>query len=330
MSEPEHADRLLLIFVHGFHGSDTSFEDFPNRLRTILTNTHKVDVDAVVYPSYKTMGDLSLAVQDLTTWLIDQVNTRQRESKGWGGKGRLMVALFGHSMGGIVSAEVILGLKRRPDDPLEGAFIVGLLAYDTPFYSVNVKYVSSKVTNYADQASRFLQGNSSTTTSVRQIGNTAQAAAKTAQASSSSGWGFLAGVVGIAAIGAAAYVGRELILTGLSKAYDHLEFVNTLIDTEGCEERVNRLVELDDVLFKCFYIQLSSNPDQPRTFIDLPPDETSCYFVPVMSDALSEVTAHTTMFSSTRNASYYLLGADSVSLVSEMIERFHRKHGRSA
>ncbi|KAL0088481.1 hypothetical protein J3Q64DRAFT_1634895 [Phycomyces blakesleeanus] len=244
MSEPEHADRLLLIFVHGFHGSDTSFEDFPNRIRTILTNTHKVDVDAVIYPSYKTMGDISLAVQDLTTWLIDQVNTRQKESKAWGGKGRLMVALLGHSMGGIVSAEVILGLKKRLDDPLDGAFIVGLLAYDTPFYSVNVKYVSSRVISYADQASRFLQGSSSSssTANARQIGNTAQAAVKAtartaSSSSSSSGWGLFAGIVGVAAIGAAAYVGRELISNGINKAFDHLEFVNTLIDTQGCEER---------------------------------------------------------------------------------------------
>lgn len=71
--ERDNLDKLLLVFVHGFRGSDSSFKvlfillslttktnnnkkDFPNRLQTILTNTVKADVNAVVYPSYKTAG----------------------------------------------------------------------------------------------------------------------------------------------------------------------------------------------------------------------------------------------------------------------------------
>ncbi|EIE83425.1 hypothetical protein RO3G_08130 [Rhizopus delemar RA 99-880] len=49
-------DKLLLVFVHGFRGSDASFQDFPNRLQAILTNTLRLDVEVDIYPSYKTAG----------------------------------------------------------------------------------------------------------------------------------------------------------------------------------------------------------------------------------------------------------------------------------
>lgn len=71
-NQRDNLDKLLLVFVHGFRGSDSSFkvllfifvvtvaltkkQDFPNRLQTILTNSVKADVNAVVYPSYKTAG----------------------------------------------------------------------------------------------------------------------------------------------------------------------------------------------------------------------------------------------------------------------------------
>lgn len=77
-------------------------QDFPNRLQTILTNTVKADVDAIVYPSYKTAGDLRIAVENFSTWLCNEVSKIKEEIKRLNSTGKIMIVLLGHSMGGIV------------------------------------------------------------------------------------------------------------------------------------------------------------------------------------------------------------------------------------
>ncbi|KAI8873286.1 hypothetical protein GQ42DRAFT_118128, partial [Ramicandelaber brevisporus] len=48
---------LLLVWVHGFKGSEMTFEDFPERLQMILTNTLPgADVESIVYPRFETRG----------------------------------------------------------------------------------------------------------------------------------------------------------------------------------------------------------------------------------------------------------------------------------
>jgi alpha-beta hydrolase superfamily lysophospholipase len=46
----------------------------------------------------------------------------------------VVVCLLGHSMGGILSAEAILKYADMEDPPIK---LVGLIAYDTPFFGVH-------------------------------------------------------------------------------------------------------------------------------------------------------------------------------------------------
>lgn len=136
----------------------------------------------------------------------------------------------------------LLGSKAR---------IIGLLAYDTPFYSLNHRFVSGTALSHMDKlnnhVSRFFTSNTSSTststTTTRSVSSTAKqitwtgAAASSTKKSSSSGWGLLAGVVGVAAVGAAAYLAKDVITSKVTDAMDHVEFVSTLMDFEACWER---------------------------------------------------------------------------------------------
>jgi hypothetical protein len=49
-----HPELLLLVFVHGFKGSDNTFSDFPQRLEHNLTKSIlDIKVESVVFPAYE-------------------------------------------------------------------------------------------------------------------------------------------------------------------------------------------------------------------------------------------------------------------------------------
>ena len=51
---PDVTDPLLVVFVHGFKGTDETFGAFPQRLQHILTETiPQVSVDCIVFPAYE-------------------------------------------------------------------------------------------------------------------------------------------------------------------------------------------------------------------------------------------------------------------------------------
>ncbi|KIN93737.1 hypothetical protein M404DRAFT_35769 [Pisolithus tinctorius Marx 270] len=52
-------DLLLVIFIHGFKGTDSTFGSFPFRLEHILTETmDNVAIECIVFPAYETKGEL--------------------------------------------------------------------------------------------------------------------------------------------------------------------------------------------------------------------------------------------------------------------------------
>ncbi|KAL9537509.1 hypothetical protein MBANPS3_011717 [Mucor bainieri] len=313
-------------------------QDFPNRLQTILTNTVKADVSAIVYPSYKTAGDLKVAVENFSGWLCQQVSDIKKEMDRLESSGKIMVVLLGHSMGGIVSAETILKFYNNKNDcadQLQGAKIIGMLAFDTPFYSINQNFVAEKAWSSVDQVrglgSLWNTGAATVTaaTATRAItANNHSSAAGRGGGGSAKKWGLFAGVVGAAAIGAAAYIARDKIQTSLADAYDQLTFISDLTDMNGCDERVKKLLEIPDMFFKCFYVQLNElgNDYRPKTFIKPPPEDIAYLFVPIPSSADNEIAAHTSMFNPKKTDHYYELGSDSISLISEMVARFQRKN----
>ncbi|KAI8883548.1 hypothetical protein K501DRAFT_184154 [Backusella circina FSU 941] len=233
-----NTDRLLLLFVHGFRGSSTSFKDFPNRLQTILSSSLKAEVTSIVFPSYKTAGELRIAVDNFSKWLCEQVSNARKEMDQVNNKGNIMIALLGHSFGGIVSAETILYFEKN-NGLLLGAKIIGMLAYDTPFYSINQNFVTEKARSGFDQVnkevSRFWGAGATAMTAATASRSIQQSSND--NSGSSKKWGLLAGVVGAAALGAAAYVARDKISSSLSDAYDELTFVSDLTDMHGQNER---------------------------------------------------------------------------------------------
>jgi len=60
---------LLLVFIHGFKGSDDTFGGFPADLRALLAHTlPKIDVVSVQYPQFETRGELKDAVARFKEW----------------------------------------------------------------------------------------------------------------------------------------------------------------------------------------------------------------------------------------------------------------------
>lgn len=90
--------RLLVVYIHGFIGNDESFSSFPfhvhSSLKSRVAATHVVH--SKIYPRYKTYKAFHLATNNLSKWLAihEAPNTD--------------VILVGHSMGGLLAADLVL------------------------------------------------------------------------------------------------------------------------------------------------------------------------------------------------------------------------------
>lgn len=89
---------LLVIYIHGFNGNSQSFRSFPahvhNFLKSALADTHVVH--SKLYPRYKTYRAVEVARDKFSEWLEPHEGPN------------VDVILVGHSMGGILAADVIL------------------------------------------------------------------------------------------------------------------------------------------------------------------------------------------------------------------------------
>lgn len=67
--------RLLLIYIHGFNGTETTFQDLPlqvhGALTGLLTDSHVVHTR--IYPRYKSEGDFQAAVNQFSKWYVNRV-----------------------------------------------------------------------------------------------------------------------------------------------------------------------------------------------------------------------------------------------------------------
>ncbi|KAL5604125.1 hypothetical protein BROUX41_002114 [Berkeleyomyces rouxiae] len=136
-----HRRRLLIVYIHGFYGNDESFRAFPehvhNHLRQLLRETHIVY--SKIYPRYKTYRAIEVGRDIFSTWLAPHV-----------ADGRTDVVLVGHSMGGILAAEVAL-LTSPPAAP--GLVprlkhnILGIVALDTPFLGLHPRIIVAGISS---------------------------------------------------------------------------------------------------------------------------------------------------------------------------------------
>ena len=109
----EQKRTLLIVYIHGFMGNNTSFRSFPahvhNFLKDLLAETHVIHTK--IYPRYKTYKSIDVACDNFSSWLTPHESPTTD------------VVLVGHSMGGLLSAEVVLMVclpLRREDILPEG------------------------------------------------------------------------------------------------------------------------------------------------------------------------------------------------------------------
>lgn len=64
--------RLLLIYVHGFNGSEASFHAFPAHVHSLLTDAlaESHEVYTRIYPRYKSRGDMNIARDQFSNWYV--------------------------------------------------------------------------------------------------------------------------------------------------------------------------------------------------------------------------------------------------------------------
>ena len=201
--------------------------------------------------------------------------------------------LVGHSMGGIVAAEMVIGLaSERPiysedgiqkqDNPtfntLMFPYIQGVLAFDTPYLGISPGVVAHSAEGHYQNAAAAASAISQLSGfwGANKAGQAAavkpSAGALPAPPTSSSParsenpwqkWGKMAMYAGaagaVAAGGAAAWMNRDQISEGWSWATSHLEFVGSLARPEEMKKRVNFMVKLSrelDVGFANLYTRL--------------------------------------------------------------------------
>ncbi|PON24013.1 hypothetical protein TGAM01_v207024 [Trichoderma gamsii] len=133
-SDSDGRRTLLLVYIHGFYGNDQSFQSFPahvhNVLRENLSETHAVY--SKVYPRYKTYKSIEVASDNFSAWLEPHESPTTD------------VILIGHSMGGLLAAEVVLTPNRISSSrqPLRHR-ILGSLSLDSPFLGLHPGIVAS-------------------------------------------------------------------------------------------------------------------------------------------------------------------------------------------
>ncbi|KAJ5808079.1 hypothetical protein N7474_009348 [Penicillium riverlandense] len=121
--------RLLLIYIHGFMGTEASFQELPAHIHDLLTGllSESHVVYTRIYPRYKSHGELQTAVDQFSAWL----SPHEADD--------LDVILLGHSLGGILAADVAL-LQSQPNGHPKHR-ILGLVNFDVPFLGLHPRVI---------------------------------------------------------------------------------------------------------------------------------------------------------------------------------------------
>ncbi|KAG6002461.1 hypothetical protein E4U21_003027 [Claviceps maximensis] len=300
---------LVLCFIHGFKGGESTFGhdyQFTKHLRDIVAQKlPKVDVRVLVYPRYETRGDLGQCVSRFRDWLEEKVIDMEVAS---GAPSptvdpSVRTILIGHSMGGIVAAELVIALaSEKPiysEDGIEKAqepifsgvmfpYVQGVLAFDTPYLGIAPGVVAHGAEGHYQNAAATISqlnglksalwgGSNTAKASSAALSASSEAAAGAAGAAATSGWGtwgkvamYAGAASAVAASGAAAWINRDQITEGWSWASSHLEFVGCLARAEELKKRVECMVKLHedlDVGFANLYTRLGKTASSKRTSI---------------------------------------------------------------
>ncbi|PCH41511.1 hypothetical protein WOLCODRAFT_69898 [Wolfiporia cocos MD-104 SS10] len=337
------ADLILVIFIHGFKGTDTTFGGFPERIQYILSESiDNVLVESIVFPAYETKGELSEAVIRFADWLTSLTVEREVARGLGGGAGKAKIILCGHSMGGLLAADALIEFVRtRPD---QGAplwpNIIGCLAFDTPYLGLHPHVFRNSATQATSYAQNVLSSFQSFTKQTSAASNSsrasiaAPASASRSTAASASAWQKWApaayavgGALIAGAAAGAAYYRREELSVSYKWASDHMKYVGTLWDEGKLHKRLEELLAIEEqmgVIFRTFYTFLPPAPPShpsPRTFIVLPKTpQLAQHFIQAPNElATDEVHAHTGMFDIKTNDGYYEIGLTTAQLIREVV-----------
>ncbi|KAI2623179.1 hypothetical protein GGR54DRAFT_596857 [Hypoxylon sp. NC1633] len=128
--------KLLVIYIHGFMGNDASFQSFPahvhHYLKLALADTHAIH--SKIYPRYKTYKAIDVARDNFSKWLAPHESPTTD------------VVLIGHSMGGLLGADVALMPSSNQYRP--GYFlhrILGTLNLDVPFLGLHHSVITTGI-----------------------------------------------------------------------------------------------------------------------------------------------------------------------------------------
>ncbi|KAI9639043.1 uncharacterized protein MKK02DRAFT_42084 [Dioszegia hungarica] len=150
---------LLLVWVHGFKGNQATFQDFPHDVGEAAKKRFTTyDVISIIYPKYRTVGEIEVATAAFVQWLYKYVNDlEQQKVDSTGHAVHTSVILFGHSMGGMLVADAAKAvrdeIKAKPGKNL--ADVRGVIAIDTPFIGIHpalVSYGIEQLDAYIDKA----------------------------------------------------------------------------------------------------------------------------------------------------------------------------------
>ncbi|KAH9999797.1 hypothetical protein BJV77DRAFT_1063979 [Russula vinacea] len=293
-------DVILIIFIHGFKGDDTTFGDFPSRLQHILSETVQgAVIESVLFPSYDTKAisyvpvvPLSWvvmtlvqnkAVERFADWLTTLTVQKEVAHSLGGGTSRAKIVLCGHSMGGLLAADSLDAfINTRPDinAPL-WPNIIACLAFDTPYLGLNPNLFKDSANKAADMCRMCIKlPLDSGALSASQ--DACDPGCSTCRVASSSGSGIVTRTWG--SWGPAAYATSKR----LGALTEHMQYVGALWDKDALAARVRYLVEGETkhgVIFRTFYTLIPPSPPAnlpPRTFCILPEPSSDAFqrFVP--------------------------------------------------
>ncbi|KAG8158837.1 hypothetical protein KVR01_011280 [Diaporthe batatas] len=136
LNENEDRRTLLVVYIHGFMGDNTSFRSFPAHvhyfLREQLSESHVVH--SKIYPRYKTYKAIEVARDKFSAWLEPHEGDKTD------------VVLVGHSMGGLLAADVALIPSPNPvyGSPFKHR-ILGTISLDAPLLGLHPGIITSGI-----------------------------------------------------------------------------------------------------------------------------------------------------------------------------------------